>query len=284
MFSMKLLRKKFILTSLSAIILCVFMSSTVLAAAPSIHLSSPCPSDTDALFTVKGENVYFDCSVSDNPKSVELIWPSKPWSKKVALTKVANTNGLYEVTTGNNYDYKAKGREFKQFEIKATNGNGSTSVFRNYAVLAFSSNDAYKTVAPNLSWSYPDVTPFVYPKSDDYNCVAYAMDVYDQWMQCNSSDFDANGQIKVDKLDEYMFKTGAYTSRPGTQYSQRVSSNEFPTVVYYRNYHFAKVLSWNSNGTPRSTQSKWGQAEVVNTYGYNVYTYDSYGYPDYYYK
>ena len=230
--------------------------------------------------------MYFDVSVSNNPDKVELFWPSTAWFRQAKLTKVPGTTSLYETTEKNSgdNDYTAKGRTFKKFEIRATNGDGTTKVSRNYAVLSLSTKAAYREIAPNLSWSFQDVTPFVYPKAKNYNCAAYVFNVYDDWIQNNASDFNSNGQIKVAKLDEFMFKKGSYASRKGTKYSQRVSSNQYPKVVYYRNYHFAKVLAWNSDGTPRSTQSKWGEAEVVNTYGYNVYTTSSYGYPDYFYK
>lgn len=268
------------------VVFCSILSISVSAAKPSIYLSTPCPSTSDALFTVKNENVYFECSVSNSPNYVELFWPKGTWIKQAKFSKVAGTSGLYEVTAKNDWDndYTASGRTFKQFEIKANNSDGNTYLSRNYGVLYFSTNAGYRDIAPNLYWSYQDVTPFVYPKANNYNCAAYAMNVYSSWMQCSASDFNTDGRIKVAKLDEYMFKTGSYTSRAGTKYTQRVNSNQYPKVVYYRNYHFAKVLAWNSNGTPRSTQSKWGKAEVVNTYGYNVYTNDTYGYPDYFYK
>lgn len=279
-------KSKIFLGAIIAVALCCSMSISAFAAAPSIHISSPCPSTSDALFTVKGETVYFDVSVSNNPDKVELFWPSTAWFRQAKLSKVSGATSLYEAfekNSGDN-DYTAKGRTFKQFEIRAKNGDGTTKLARNYAVLYLSSNDEYRTIAPNLSWSFQDVTPFVYPKAKNYNCAAYVFNVYDEWMQNNKADFNSDNTIKVAKLDEFMFKTGSYSSRSGTKYTQRVSSNQYPKVVYYRNYHFAKVLAWNSDGTPRSTQSKWGEAEVVNTYGYNVYTSNSYGAPVYYYK
>lgn len=57
-----------------------------------IHLLSPCPSNSDALFTVKNESVYFQCTVSDNHKHVELFWLKGTKVKQATFTKVPGTS------------------------------------------------------------------------------------------------------------------------------------------------------------------------------------------------
>ena len=72
----------------------------------------------------------------------------------------------------------------------------------------------------------------------------------------------------------------------GTTYSSYSTSwvaNE-TKVIYYNGDHFAKVISYNLDGSPKRIISKWGEAELIMSESYDPFTSYTYGSATYFFQ
>lgn len=128
-------------------------------------------------------------------------------------------------------------------------------------------------------------TPLSSSSSKTYNCLAYAIDVYDSWQ------WPWSGTPTHTQLVTFMLGTdngsGTATARTfGTTYdSYSTSWVAYETkAIYYDGNHFAKVISYNSDGSPRRIVSKWGALELIRSDSYDPFTSSSYGDPTYFFQ
>jgi len=115
-----------------------------------------------------------------------------------------------------------------------------------------------------------------------YNCLAYSVGIKSYWIDDTHNKGPINTEEEVTK---FMLKQGNYAGRGGDKLTS-CKATDFPSVIYYKGgvhgYHFAKVVSYSSDGTPKEIISKWAGWEVVKS---SVdFTSDSYGKPTLYFK
>lgn len=152
--------------------------------------------------------------------------------------------------------------------------------------------DEYKNVDPNFNYQYwgssslkDTATGSIVniPLSQRpscryvYNCLAYALNKTNNgWMTLNNVDLLS---VKTELEDVYGLSTN--------NYNNHMNSNFIVYGIQHQNdiwqsevTHFAKVVSWYSDGAPKAIQSKWGGMEVVLSEGTNPFsTQSGYGSP-----
>jgi uncharacterized repeat protein (TIGR02543 family) len=255
-------------------------------------------SPSDAIFVEKGETVHFEVICSGSPTWVKIDIPISSFSKsdneidKVeTITMAMNQDGTrficdWEVEAGPEkqsgaaifreckYAYSAIGIDncgFKQLRFYTNDG---TCEYVNFAVLNYA-KDYYKGIQKSLDWDTPSSTPFIAPFSGKYNCLSYVIGIYNHW---NSDGVKSPSNSDLDDIIDFMLGRRAYEYRRdgkhGTAYtdvSRNVHTILYPTAIYYKDYHFAKVVEWDTNGFPTAIISKWGPKEVIKSSGYDVF-------------
>ena len=91
---------------------------------------------------------------------------------------------------------------------------------------------------------------------------SFAVGIYNYWNQFASP----NDNIY------FILKQGNFSNRNGKTFTGECQVNQYPELIWYTGSHFAKVTSYNADGTPKIIQSKWGDAEVIESIGYDVFS------------
>ena len=108
------------------------------------------------------------------------------------------------------------------------------------------------------SWYYtsPYVNSFLGPANNSQMCYEYVIDIWS-----TPEPYQPDNHII-----DFMLKQGPYSGRAGKVYhSYSYSAEPYPDAIYYTNFHFAKVVGWDSSGTPTDIRSKWGPQETIKT-------------------
>lgn len=262
-----------------AVNLLVIIVSTVvvLAASPSISIVYPNQSNG---FFMQGTNITLKTNVYNSPSSVKFYMPESDFFADATLT-LKSTNYYEGSLTPDGGECSPAVNlgslgyiGFNNFEYTASNSDGSQSVYRTYHV-PYNTLSVYRDMDSQFLYQNPYYSDFLKPHTNEYNCAAYSVDVCNDWFNAGINQSDATA---------FLTKTGVWSDRAGTVYST-CSSNSYPKVVYYDGVHFAKVVSWNSNGTAKQLWSKWGGYERINSTGSSADVFEGvYGNPVSYYK
>ncbi|MCL1817186.1 MAG: hypothetical protein FWG43_06270, partial [Clostridiales bacterium] len=230
----------------------------------------------DTVFALVGEAVPLS-AFSTRAKSIDVYIPAGSVMPYLALTPQSPSNvfsGIWTPTASNRYKaLNSNNMGFRQMKFSTNTPYSTSDSSRNYAVLSMNSKSDYQKIQPSLNWSSPTSTPFLAPYTDAYNCLAYAVDITGSWIDTGKNGGPQDNAVDVEK---FMRGIEKYEDRAGTKYSGLCLYNEYPAAIYYKYYHFAKVVAWNADGTPRTIEYKMGKAELIRTSGYNIYS----GYPD----
>lgn len=150
--------------------------------------------------------------------------------------------------------------------FRVGNSNYSTIAERTGYVSALKLNDYQNLASKDNFWYSNEADNYFYGAATNspvgsywgtYNCLSYAIDVYDRWI---------NPPTYISDVDSFMLGSGIYAGRIGTKYTQSSTSPMQGTkAIYYEGDHFAKVYTWDSNGYPNGIISKWGSLELIRS-------------------
>lgn len=299
---MKILRKVFV--SLFCLMLVLLLANTVVFALGSADVTVSSPSHG---YFFPGESLSYYVTISgegNNPATVKVYYPystynSQPRTFLKTLTRIGssfNYNGSSYPSISTWVPGKKPGSHSgwvtRSFYVEVTK-DGTTVAKKADGYITYNVRSSY-TANDSTFWYNTSTSNSFYgvgtPTPDSgfttYNCLAYAVSVNTSWLwpwgMYNPT---------LQQLDDYMAKSGNYSSRPG--YSFTSSTLNGCDVIYYSNQnwgsyhgdgHFAKVVAWNASGTPTMIMSKWGCGEIIESTQYNPFTGNSYGAPKRYYK
>jgi len=221
-------------------------------------------SPKSTIFVLKGEQVTF--KVESNAASVTMTIPSdKPIIRQ--MIKIGTTF-TYTYTFSSTDFYYAQWIDsassysgLKQITFRTDTGL-TASV--DYAVLK-RTRDYYSGMQPSLIWTSPTSTPFLAPATEEYNCLAFAIGIQNRWIAGNR-----NGGPEKDLKTVVDYMQGKGYTLCGT--IENPDYSDTPKIIYYENYHFAKVVAWYNNGTPKTIHYKMGEDELIKAEGYNVFS------------
>lgn len=152
--------------------------------------------------------------------------------------------------------------DFPLCEIYAYNNVGFDVLSRRNMVTAFSKS-FYEERDTSFYYNDPFDNSFSMPYSNSYNCASYVVGIYNKRFPYVNS---------LASADDFMGKTGKYSGRSGKVF-KRQSSYKWADIIYYYDkdqpttWHFAKVTSYEPDGTPAYISSKWGDLEVIISKG-----------------
>ncbi len=196
------------------------------------------------------------------------------YSADITPDNTSCTAGVYS-----NGNWVSHGRLF------SATASGNTDTYPSSIFICIESNDYYSNSDSTFTYSSPSNNSFRGVGTAVYNCAAYAVDVTTEAFYFGINPTEA-------ELYDFMTKTGAYSNRAGTQYTEPCNANEHPSVIYYsdsswgqgRDGHFGKVQSWDANGYATSIISKWGEVELLYSSSADPFIGVCYGGPKAYYK
>lgn len=280
-------------------VLLIATTAVFAATTPVVNsISRPKGSSSYGVFCMQGKSQPLSASISNYPTSVSFYWKD---SYKASMYASNDSTGSWTPSSSDYYRglypfgsayYTRPGN----FKVSASNSAGTgtreipgyvtrtnLSNYKNYeSYFSYSSEYAnqFRAVGTGYSAEYHGT---LYT----YNCLAYAVDIYYSWQW--PVDWGSFNSISLNKMLKYMNGTES-GSADGTRrtsgtfyYNGSTSWTPFKTkVIYYDNGHFAKVISYNSDGSPRRIMSKWGHWELIESYSYNPFT-STYGSPKYYF-
>lgn len=232
------------------------------AYAPYAYITSPKPEG----YLLQGENFIFDVNASRNTTNLALTYEINGSSKAITSNFIwVNDKNCFSATaalTDAMFDYPQTVNgicPFPQFKVVTT-----TPLISATAVV-----DGYITSMPRQDYTGRDQSWYYYDEidnsfegfaSEEYNCMAYALDVTDQWLWPWSV-----GYPDFEPVCYYFSKMYSASTRPGpkyTEFSQTPFAN--PQLLFYTG-HVVKVTKWDAEGNAIEGISKWGRAELIRS-------------------
>ena len=243
-------------------------------------------------FALPNDFISLEAEIINNPSNVSIFYPKSGGlvATMYYYSGLYKYIGAFTATSGMSYEALPGPYGYNSFnvlEVVAQNTAGTYANYAGFAMLMGANIATYQLVQPSINWTSPLDTPFQAPYTgprespNTYNCTAYSVNVENKWMDNLLNNGPLNNSTEV---ENFMLKnTSKFQNRDGIKYNSVCAVNEYPEVIWYSNYHFAKVVEWNQDGTPKTIDSKWGRWELVRSQGYNVFT-SEYGSPIGYYK
>ncbi len=176
--------------------------------------------------------------------------------------------------------------------VTAANSDGISTISRAGYVTGYPLS-GYLYIDPSFSYTDEYTNYFLAigtPPSNSnqrkYNCLSYVIDVYDTWTWPWGQNNPSQTQVVNFMLG---YDNGQENGTPRTigtiydSFAGRWVAYE-TKVIYYEGGHFAKVVSYNSDGSPKRIASKWGSLELILSTDYDPFSEATYGSPIYYFQ
>lgn len=217
-------------------------------------------------YILQGESWTFDVNASSYTNAITLDYVINGTAVSVADNFTWNDRkNCFTVTapiTQEMFDYPSKVNgeyPFPKFRATAATQVGS----------AVAEIDGYITIltrsqysGKDSSWFYMDEinNSFEGFASEDYNCMAYALGVTDQWIWPWSV-----GYPDFEPVCYFFNKSYSYATRPGDKFTE-LSETPFayPQLLFYSG-HVMKVTKWDEDGNAIEGLSKWGRSELIRS-------------------
>jgi len=291
------IRIKTVLITLTCVIL--IASPVILAATTPVVNSISRPKGLSyGVFCMQGRQQPLEASISNSPTSVKFYWKN---SYKANMSASSNSTGSWTPSSSDYYRglYSFGSAYYAypgNFKVSASNSAG-TGTKEIVGYVTRTNLSGYRSYDYNFYYYSEYTNPFralatgysavSHGNGLTYNCLAYVVDIYHMWQW--PLDWGNPKTISLDKMLKYMNGTesGNLDGNRRTQgtfyYNGSTSWVPFMTkVIYYDNGHFAKVISYNSDGSPGRVMSKFGHWELIESPYYNSFT-SEYGNPKYYF-
>lgn len=272
------------------VLIVAIFALTVCAEAPTIRgITRPYSwQETTGIYYMQGEDISVATSyMRGTPTSAKVYWLD---TEKATLSVSEGYDGISGTFTPNANDfvwgiYNGEKLYESPGNIKVEISNAAGTSFREKAGYVTASNYSLYT-GIDSSFSYEDewsndfyaIATTWQNGAGTYNCLAYAIDDYTEWR------WPWGSSPSMMDIAEYMLGLGEDARTYGTIYDGGCSViwTPFETkVIYYSGGHFAKVVSYTSEGAPLKIMSKWGSAELILSDSYDPFI-SEYGDPLYY--
>lgn len=217
-------------------------------------------------YILPGEYTTFSINAPKNAESAALTYLINGATVNVANAfywdNMANCYKINANITANMFasPQKVNGAyPFPKFQVILTYANDIQAIGQIDGYITSLTRTQYSGM--DQSWYYNDEldNSFEGFATRDYNCMAYALGVTDQWMWPWSV-----GYPDYEPIYRYFNKLG-WENRPGYTYTV-VSETpvEYPQLLFYSG-HVAVVTKWDEEGNADEIVSKWGASELIRS-------------------